>query len=104
MPPIAYQTIEHLNQASALQRFIQLMVGAHRDGLTRDVPKMLFSLFFLAAFPAFVLGAQQVPLTNPISSPFTTSFDKLVRLNMDRWHTPGLAVAVIHGEDTFSKV
>ena len=58
----------------------------------------------LAAFPAFVLGAQQVPLTDTTISPFTANFDKLVSQELDHWHTPGLAIAVIDGEDTFSKV
>ena len=65
---------------------------------------MLYYLLCLAPFPALVLGAQQVPLTDTASSPFTESLDKLVSQNLDRWHTPGLAVAVIDGKNTFSKV
>lgn len=65
---------------------------------------MLFYLFCLALLPAIGLGARQVPLTDSTSSPFTASFDKLVSENLDRWHTPGLAMAVIQGDDTFSKV
>lgn len=65
---------------------------------------MLFYMFRLAAFSAYALGAQQGPLTDLTSSPFTASFDKLVSQNLDQWHTPGLAIAVINGDDTFSKV
>ena len=65
---------------------------------------MLFAIYCIAAFPAFALGAQQVPLTDQTASPFTESFDKLVKQNLEKWHTPGLAIAVIQGEDTFSKV
>lgn len=69
------------------------------------VQKMLFSILRLASFPAIALGAQQVPLTDPTtSSPFTASFDKLVSQDLERWNTPGLAVAVVNGDDTFSKV
>lgn len=66
--------------------------------------EMFYYVLCLAPCLALVLGAQQVPLTDMTSSPFTASFDKLVSQNLDRWHTPGLAVAVIDGEDTFSKV
>ena len=65
---------------------------------------MFLHLISLVYLPTMALGAQQVPLTDPPSSPFTASFDELVSQNMDRWHTPGLAVAIVHGEDTFSKV
>ena len=65
--------------------------------------KMLLYLSSLVCLPAIARGAQQVPLTDQ-TSPFTSSFDKLVSQNLDRWHTPGLAIAVIRGEDTFSKV
>ncbi len=65
---------------------------------------MLFSIYCIATFPAFALGAQQIPLTDHTASPFTESFDKLVNQNLEKWHTPGLAIAVIQGEDTFSKV
>lgn len=65
---------------------------------------MLPHFFYLAPFLAIALGAQQVPLAGPPTSPFTADFDKLIAENLDRWHTPGLAIAVIEGEDTFSKV
>ena len=65
---------------------------------------MLFYLVCLISFPAIALRAQQVPLSDPTSSPFTASFDKLVSQNLEKWHTPGLAIAVMQGEDTFSKV
>ena len=65
---------------------------------------MLMHLISLVSLPRIALGAQQVPLIGRIPSPFTASFDKLVSQNLDRWHTPGLAIAVVHGEDIFSKV
>ena len=65
---------------------------------------MLFYILFLISFPAIALGAQQIPVNGQISSPFTAHFDKLVAQSLHRWHTPGLAIAVIDGQDTFSKV
>ena len=71
---------------------------------TRSYQKMLTHLISLLSLPTIALGAQQVPLIDPISSPFTANFDELVTRNLDRWRTPGLAIAVVHGEDIFSKV
>ena len=68
------------------------------------VKKMFFLTIALVCLRASVVSAEQVLLANPTSSPFTSSFDKLVSQNLDRWHTPGLAIAVIRGEETFSKV
>lgn len=58
---------------------------------------------FFSAFLAFS-GASQIPLTAPGASPFTPDFDKLVADTLDHWHTPGISVAVIDGDKTFSKV
>ena len=80
------------------------MVLALKEILIKATTKMLFYLSCLACLPTIALGAQQVPLADPTSSPFTASFDKLVDRNLDRWHTPGLAIAVLRGEETFSKV
>ena len=65
---------------------------------------MLLHLISFLALPKIALGFQQVPLTDPTSSPFTASFDELATHNLDRWHTPGLAIAFVNGEDIFSKV
>jgi len=37
-------------------------------------------------------------------SPFTDEFEALVRENLERWHVPGLAVAVVDGDDTWAEV
>lgn len=65
---------------------------------------MLFYILFLNFSPAIALGAQQIPVNGQIASPFTAHFDELVAQSLHRWHTPGLAIAVIDGQDTFSKV
>ena len=66
--------------------------------------RILFYILFLNFSPAIVLGAQQIPVNGQIVSPFTAHFGKLVAQSLHRWHTPGLAIAVIDGQDTFSKV
>ena len=71
---------------------------------TRSYQKIALHLISLVSLSAIALGDQQVPFTDPASSPFTESFDELVTQNLDRWHTPGLAIAVVHGEDIFSKL
>jgi len=49
---------------------------------------------------------QQVPLHAPehVSSPFTASFDTYVDELLSEWHTPGMAIAVVKGGQTWSKV
>ncbi|KAK4999557.1 hypothetical protein LTR66_001437 [Elasticomyces elasticus] len=37
------------------------------------------------------------------TSPFDKSFDSLVEDTLAEWQTPGLAVAVVHGDDTWAK-
>ena len=49
-------------------------------------------------------GPYQIPLTAPDASPFTPEFDKLVAETLAHWHTPGISVAVMNGDKTFSKV
>ena len=48
--------------------------------------------------------AYQIPLTAQDDSPLTSDFDKLVAQTLARWHTPGISVAVVNGDKTFSKV
>ena len=56
-------------------------------------------LSYSALFEAF-----QIPLSSPDTSPFTTDFDKLVTETLAQWHTPGISIAVVDGDQTFSKV
>lgn len=58
---------------------------------------------FFLAFSA-LSGTSQTPLTAPETPPFTPDFDKLVADTLDHWHTPGISVAVVDGDKTFSKV
>ena len=58
---------------------------------------------FLLSFFA-LSGAYQIPLAAPDASPFTPDFDKLVADTLDHWHTPGISIAVVDGDKTFSKV
>lgn len=58
---------------------------------------------FFLAFSA-LSGAYQILLTAPDDFPFTPEFDKLVADTLDHWHTPGISIAVVDGDKTFSKV
>lgn len=52
--------------------------------------------------------AQQIPLTDDSDydkyEPFTSEFNTYVEDIIDQWNTPGLAISVVHGQDTFAKV
>lgn len=39
-----------------------------------------------------------------VRDPFDEKFDRMVEESMERWHVPGLSVAVVHGDETFAKV
>jgi hypothetical protein len=39
-----------------------------------------------------------------LQSPFDTAFDALVENALGEWRIPGISVAVVHNEETFSKV
>ena len=67
-------------------------------------PKMRLYAYTCALLPAMALGARQVPFKTSSNSPFTASFDKLAEQSLERWYTPGIAIAVVDGDDTFSKV
>lgn len=58
---------------------------------------------FFLTFSA-LSGAYQIPWTAPNASPFTPDFDKLVADTLAHWHTPGISIAVVDGDKTFSKV
>jgi hypothetical protein len=48
---------------------------------------------------------EQSPIVDNISSsPLNAKFDALVNSTLSDWHVPGLAVAVIDGHNTYSKV
>ncbi|TKX21021.1 hypothetical protein C1H76_6561 [Elsinoe australis] len=51
--------------------------------------------------------AQQIPLTDDSDydkyEPFTSEFNTYVEDIIDQWNTPGLAISVVHGQDTFAK-
>lgn len=36
--------------------------------------------------------------------PLDTKFEKLVTETLERWHVPGVAIAVVDGEKTYSRV
>lgn len=69
------------------------------------------------AFAQFVVGhAQQIPLEAEASTPdhdishfgklpfATAELEEYIEDVMERWHAPGMAVAIINGENTWAKV
>lgn len=73
-----------------------------RRSLIQDSTLVLscwYSLYFVEA----LARADPLPLDKP-KSPLTDEFDALVYSNLDYWHVPGISVAVVDGNETFSKV
>ena len=65
---------------------------------------MLISLIALLLAYSALSVASQIPLSTLDISPFNADFDKLVAETLAHWHTPGISIAVVDGEQTFSKV
>lgn len=51
-----------------------------------------------------LFSQDQTPLHEVDHSPFTSDFDKFVIRLMNDWHVPGLAIAIVNGNETYSKV
>lgn len=64
---------------------------------------MLLTLTGLLSY-SVLSEALQFPLSTGDTSPFNPNFDTLVAETLAHWHTPGIAIAVIDGDQTFSKV
>jgi CubicO group peptidase (beta-lactamase class C family) len=70
------------------------------------------SLLLVWLWNAYRCDAAQIPLgshklhqpSTSLSSPLDDKFEKLVNWTLEHFQTPGLAVAVIRGNDTFLKV
>ncbi|KAF2148723.1 beta-lactamase/transpeptidase-like protein [Myriangium duriaei CBS 260.36] len=66
-----------------------------------------FSCLSTAALVGGVVGkdhAQQPLQVQPAAyDPYSKSFDKYVAARINEWHTPGIAIAVIHGDETWTK-
>lgn len=66
---------------------------------------MLSHLIWLLATADLACGDRQKPLYRPASSsPFTAEFDQLATESLERWHTPGIAISVVDGDETYAKV
>lgn len=66
--------------------------------------KMLLLLTSFFSYYSALSAAFQIPLSMQDTSPFTPDFDKLVAETLAHWHAPGISVAVLDGDKTFSKV
>lgn len=51
-----------------------------------------------------VPSREQIPIHEPDDSPFSSDLDKSVVRLMNDWHVPGLAIAIVNGNETYSKV
>lgn len=50
------------------------------------------------------MTARPPPAVRPDRSPLSPDFENLVYQNMQHLHVPGLAIAIVDGNDTFSRV
>ncbi|KAI9716392.1 MAG: hypothetical protein M1835_004177, partial [Candelina submexicana] len=60
----------------------------------------------LLPFSIFILSAtahQKVLSEEGSRKPLNAEFDDLVYRTLDKWHVPGLAIAVVDGNNTYSK-
>lgn len=58
----------------------------------------------LISLSCCIRSQEQKPLHEVDHSPFSSDFDKYVERLMHNWHVPGLAIAVVDGNVTYSKV
>ncbi len=65
---------------------------------------MNFYTALLLLFLYRISTALQFPLTQKSASPLDGDFNDLVQRTMNYWHVPGLSIAVIDGNGTYSQV
>jgi hypothetical protein len=65
-------------------------------------------MYYHLLYVLFYLIALTIQLQNPLGindqSPFDRDFDALASQTLEHWRMPGLAIAAIDGNKTFSKV
>ena len=64
----------------------------------------IFAIYFCALLFCYsvALADQASPGERP--SPLNEDFNKFVHQNLDYWHVPGISIAVVDNNETFSKV
>lgn len=67
-------------------------------------PEILCSLALLVSYSVSLPSSHQIPLHENDRSPFTPDFDRDVLDLLCHWRVPGLSIAVVDGNETFSKV
>jgi hypothetical protein len=67
---------------------------------------LIISFIFAMSVQSKSFSAPQLPLQDDLESdtPFHPSFDKFVESLLESWHIPGLAIAVVHENKTWTKV
>jgi len=64
-----------------------------------------FALLLQLVIVPFCLTQQTVlGDSSSASNPFDEEFEKLANKSLAMWHVPGLAIAVVDGDDVFAKV
>lgn len=51
-----------------------------------------------------LLVVTMVQETKPIQSPLNAEFEKFVHETLQKWHVPGMAIAVVDGEQIWAEV
>lgn len=73
--------------------------------MSRHILKsIMFSLCLYIFLLRSVSATNHTPIGEQGSSPLTDDFNNFVLQTLDHWHVPGLAIAVVNGNETFSKV
>lgn len=65
---------------------------------------MLFPLCFCILLLCSGSATTQMPIGEQNPSPLTDDFNDFVLQILDHWHVPGFSIAVVNGNETFSKV
>lgn len=65
---------------------------------------MLFPLCLSVLLLRSVSATTQMPIGEQTPSPLTDDFNDFVLHTLDHWHVPGFSIAVVNGNETFSKV
>lgn len=72
--------------------------------MRRPLHQALRVVAVLGATGQAALAATQQPLTRGPTTPFDKVFARLVSKTLERWHVPGIAIAVVDGNDTWAEV
>ena len=64
----------------------------------------IFAICFCALLLCNSVALTNQAFTGERPSPLNEDFDKFVHQNLDYWHVPGISIALVDNNETFSKV